>query len=65
MRTGAAVIRLRSGAEYVTEDAKLTSRRLIFEGRLRVKDLSGERLYPPRQLVVTLGRIRSIDWHEQ
>ena len=64
-QTSAATITLRDGRVYVTDDAKLTSRRLTFTGRLRVRDLSGDRLYEPREHSLPPGRVKSIQWREQ
>ncbi len=64
-RAGRATITLRDGRVYVAERAELRGHRLTFTGRLRIRDASGVRLYPPREHSVTLRKIRRIDWHEE
>jgi hypothetical protein len=59
-----ATITLKDGRVYVADRTELSRHRLTFTGRLRVRDLSGERFYKTTTRTVTLGQVRTIHWHE-
>jgi hypothetical protein len=59
--TGRAVIHI-GGYEYVTDNATLERDVVSFTGRMRVRDLTGERLYPPRTVSHCLRRGEYVDW---
>ncbi len=63
MKARRATIRLRDGRIYIADRVDLSGRRLTFTGRLRVRDLSGERYYATNTRTVALGHVRAIDWH--
>jgi hypothetical protein len=63
-RVGPATITLRDGRVYIADRAEETRHRLSFTGRLRVRNLTGERLYAPRTLSVELRRVKRVDWQE-
>jgi hypothetical protein len=58
--TGAALIHLRTGV-YVAEHAELHHGVVSFTGRLRVKDLTGERVY---EQTTRSHRLASSEWIE-
>jgi hypothetical protein len=64
-RSGRATIVLKDRRVYIADHTELSRHRLTFTGRLRVRDLSGERFYPTRTITVTLGKVRSIHWHRE
>ena len=59
--TGRAVIRV-AGSTYVAERAEYDGQALTFDGRLRVRDLAGERLYAERTLTIPIGRVERVEW---
>jgi hypothetical protein len=59
--SGVAVIYLRTGV-FVASHAELDRDLLTFTGRLRIRDLTGERRYPERTRTVRLSRGERIDW---
>lgn len=60
-----ATITLTSGATYVADTARWSGWTLIFTGRRRVRNLSGERYYATREYRVPRSRIRRLDWHRE
>jgi hypothetical protein len=64
MSADRATIVLRDHRVYVADHTELEGHRLTFTGRLRVRDLSGERFYNTITRTVTLGQVRSICWHD-
>lgn len=58
-----ATVTLKDGRVYVADRATYVGRRLRVKGRRRVSNLSGERFYGTRELVVPLSRVKRIDWH--
>jgi hypothetical protein len=60
--TGAAIIKDRhTGHVFVADWAQTDGRAVTFKGSLRVRALSGDRLYPPRLRTLPLDHV-SIDW---
>jgi hypothetical protein len=59
-RSGPAVVHLRAG-EYVATHAELDHGVIDFTGRLRVRDLAGERLY---EQTTRSHRLASSEWVE-
>jgi hypothetical protein len=62
--SGRATVVLKNGTTYVCDRTEVDGRRLTFVGRLRVRDLSGERFYRTRTRTVPLRELRSIFWHD-
>jgi hypothetical protein len=61
---GRATIVCRDGRTYVADHTELSRHRLTFTGRLRVRDLSGERFYRTTTRTITLRQVKAIFWHE-
>ena len=60
--TGSAVIKdRRTGSTFVAEWAESGPHAVTFRGRLRVRDLSGERQYPARLRTLPLSEV-AIEW---
>jgi hypothetical protein len=62
--SGRATVVLKDHRIYVCDATDLSGRRLTFTGRLRVRDLTGERYYKTTTRTVPLGQLRSIYWHD-
>lgn len=62
--TGRATIVLKDHRVYVCDETTVEGSRVTFKGRLRVRDLSGERYYATRTQTVPLSRVRSVCWHD-
>ena len=58
----AAIVKLASGSTYACERCELDAGAVTFTGRLRVRDLTGERLYPRKTITVPIGRVRRVEW---
>lgn len=58
-----ATITTRDGRTYVADRVELHDRKVTFTGRLRVRDLSGERFYATRERTIRLAEVKAIDWH--
>jgi hypothetical protein len=59
--SGPATVRV-GGNAYVCSECKLDSGAVTFTGRLRIRDLIGERLYPSRTITVPIGRVERVEW---
>lgn len=62
--SGRATIVLKDRRVYVCDATDLHGRRLTFTGRLRVRDLTGERYYETTTRTVPLGQVRAVYWHD-
>ena len=60
-----ATITLKDGRIYVADRVEFASRQVMFTGRLRIRDLSGERFYATRERTIRLAEINAIDWHRK
>lgn len=61
-----ATITTRDGRTYVADRVDLRDRKVVtFTGRLRVRDLTGERFYATRERTIRLAEVKAIDWHRQ
>ncbi|MFZ2049890.1 MAG: hypothetical protein WAU69_03020 [Solirubrobacteraceae bacterium] len=60
-----ATVVLRDGKTYVADAITFSGRRLTMTARLRVRNRSGERYYPTKELMVPLGRVKAILWHKE
>jgi hypothetical protein len=63
-RSGPAVIHISGERVIVAEHAELADGAITFTGRLRHRDLTGERHYPPRTLTIHVSRIAEVEWLE-
>ncbi len=59
-----ATITLKDGRVYVADRVELASGQVMFTGRLRIRDLSGERFYATRERTIRLAEVKAIDWHK-
>ena len=62
--TGRATIVLKDERVYVCDHTEIDGRQLTFTGRLRIRDLAGERFYRTTTRTILLGQVRSICWHD-
>jgi hypothetical protein len=60
-QTGRAVVHI-DGYEYLTDNATLDRDVVSFTGRMRIRDLTGTRLYDERRLSHRLRRGEWVDW---
>jgi hypothetical protein len=63
-RNGRATIVLRDGRTFVSDRTDIAGSRISFTGRLRIRDLSGERFYPTQARSLALREVRAIYWHK-
>jgi hypothetical protein len=62
MRSGSATIAIERRI-YVADTAVYDGAAVSFTGRLRVRDLLGDRLYEPVTMTVPIARVERITWH--
>ena len=59
--TGRAIVKV-GGSTYLAERCEYDGNAITFKGRLRVRDLAGERLYAERTITIPIGRVDRIEW---
>ena len=59
--TGRAIVKVEA-ATYLAEHCGIDGHAITFKGRLRVRDLAGERLYAEQTLTIPIGRVDRIEW---
>jgi hypothetical protein len=63
-RSGPAVVHVIPQRVYVAEHAELVDGAITFTGRLRCRDLPGDRYYPSRTLTIPVNRLKLVEWRE-